>query len=144
MMPNDDQDGKYPDLVVPHAPEGFKTLKRLPGMSRIAPCIAWGSEYTSWSMRKRLRYAQRLAETMNHAADVIQTERNNLLQILKAKERQLVQAAEANEATSQLLQRQVEDFNKQREEMNQDIVTLDRKVKAQAREIKKLKDGSLD
>lgn len=48
--------------------------------------IAWGKEYKSWPVEKRLEYAEALASAMNEACDVIQQERDKALQeLLKAK-----------------------------------------------------------
>ena len=86
---------KEKDLVVGVPPEGFKELKPIKDMAKMgtAKRIKWGEEYREWPIGKQLGYAQRLAASMNHAADVMQKERNALLVIARHQEEQLKQAA---------------------------------------------------
>lgn len=76
-----DYDDKfYPNLIVKDA-EGFKKLERIDQFKEgnTCPKIRWGSEYNKQSLRWRMKYAEGVASAMNHAADLLQKERNELL-----------------------------------------------------------------
>jgi seryl-tRNA synthetase len=83
----------YPDLE-PDGLGDLKSIRRTPQMKANAPQIAWGDEYKSWPIEKRLSYAERLASSMNHAAAVLQDERDRLSDVCHAQQVKVEQAAE--------------------------------------------------
>ena len=54
----------YPDLD-PDGLGDLKSIKRIPGMAKRAPKIAWDKKYLGWSIRERLKFAEALASSMN-------------------------------------------------------------------------------
>jgi hypothetical protein len=129
----------YPDLEAPDGPMGdIVSVKRIPGMKKIAPKIQWGKEYRSWPIKKRLKFAERLADTMNHAADVIQGERDKLLVILKEKEEKLKASIKQYLAQGEMIHNKLAEADAEKQELYKQIVDLNKKVKLQARKIKVL------
>jgi hypothetical protein len=123
-------DKDYPDTIVPFAPPGFAKLQPINGMRCIAPKISWGGEYDAWPIEKRLRYAERLASAMNHAADLLQQERNKLLEIAQHHEVQLKAAIHRYNEASDLLQRQVTLHNAEEQKLHRTIVELQGRIRA--------------
>lgn len=67
-----------PNMMAPDMVWDEKMI-RLPREKAKAPRIQWGEKYQEWTVEQRLEYAEELACSMNHAADVMQQERNQLL-----------------------------------------------------------------
>jgi len=133
------KDTYYPDLGPPEGEmEGMKKIIRHPRMQQRAPKINWGSTYNAWEVKKRLRYAEELANSMNHAADILQQERNKLLKICQAQENQLKQYGEKYEAQGGLMSRELADADKEKQELYQQIVDLGKQIKQRDRTIAKL------
>ena len=136
-MSNDDADGKYPDLLPPdEMPPEFSKIDRLPTMEKNAPMISWGCVFEEWPDTRKIDYLKKLASTMNHAADVLQTERNEIIKIAKAQETQIAQVAETEQQNRNLLQQQMTKANADKEALNQRIVELVQQVKALKKEVK--------
>ncbi len=122
------EDSKYPDLE-PDGLGDLKEIKRLPQMKSPAPQIRWGEEYKSWPVERRLSYAERLASSMNHAADLLQTERNKLLEVVKRQEEQLKQATEKYVEQGQVMHRELGAQDAEKQQLYAQIVELTAKVK---------------
>lgn len=146
-MASGDSGTHYPDI--PPLPFGnMKEIKRLPQMRRIAPKIRWGDMYRGkefdgdkgrfWNDRDRLRFAERLACSMNHAADVLQTERNNLLEIMVHQEKQLKENAKAYVGQGDLMHAELGSADAEKQKLYRQIVALTKQVKGQAKRIKEL------
>ena len=109
---NDDDRDVQDDLVN----AGFNRLdKKL--VDENAPAIKWGKRYKAAPLETRLEYAERLCATMNHAADLIQTERNQLLKLLGQKEQQLKKMVEAMRGNNSMLQAELTRFNAERQQL---------------------------
>jgi septal ring factor EnvC (AmiA/AmiB activator) len=125
MMDQQEDEGsnQHADLE----PDGLgqlKSIKRLPGMKKHAPPIAWGDEYKKWPIEKRLKYAEKLASAMNHAADILQTERNGLVKIAKAQEEKLKLNQKQYLEQGDFFHQQVQQHNTEKQQLYQQIVTL--------------------
>lgn len=79
----------YPDLLPDEMTDKFAKIERLPSMQKHAPKISWGKEFESWPADVQLKYAMKLAHTMNHAADEMQKDRNRLSELCADRERRL-------------------------------------------------------
>ena len=138
------EEHNYPDLIVGEPPDGFKKLERINGAKANAPKISWGHVYKDWPLRKRLKYAEDLASSMNYAADLLQQERNKALVIIQGQEKQLQAAQEGQGRQMELLNRQLSKYNESRQSLLQRIVSLEETVGQQARALRGLKDGHHD
>jgi hypothetical protein len=132
------EQNNYPNFE-PNALGDLKKIARLPGMKAVAPNIAWGNEYKSWSLRKRLRYAERVAASMNHAADILQQERNDLIEVAKNQERQLKHATLSYTQQGDTMHTELGNADAEKQELYKEIVKLKDLTKRQAKEIIRLR-----
>jgi hypothetical protein len=80
----------YPDLGPPEVlPEGYKTIKLLPGQQNPPPRIKWGQKFDALPVEQQIKRAKKVADAMNHAADVAQQRVSELIDIANHQERQL-------------------------------------------------------
>lgn len=133
----DDNDTQYPDSE-PLAMGDLKAIKRHPNMQSPAPKIRWGKKYDAMPIGRRLDRAEKVANAMNHAADVLQTERNKLIEVCKAQEAQLVAAKAEQTIAQELLQTEMDRHNAEKQELYQQVAVLQKDTKAQAKHIAKL------
>ena len=83
------------------------------------PKIAWGKIYQSSSNEEKIEYLEKLASTMNHAASLIQDERNQLNKLCDLKEQQIEKLKEAMDANNNMLQSEVAKINEERQKFNE-------------------------
>jgi hypothetical protein len=93
------------------------------------PRIDWGMLYKNKPIDQRLEFAERLAAAMNHAAALIQDERDKLGALCEKKEEQLVQMAAAIRANNAMLQQEVTRMNEQRQFYNSEMARLNAELK---------------
>ena len=103
-------------LIHPHAPK----IKYLPG-------------FTNKNPENQIKYLKALAATMNHAAKLIQEERDALNGLMILKEQQLISMSAQVEANNQMLQFEVTRMNEQRQAYNK----LTAKMCARIRELER-------
>jgi hypothetical protein len=142
----DDEDIYYPNLepddLYTFKDTNFRSIKRLPGMEDKAPKIQWGGRYKEWPIERRLKYAEGLAASMNHAADVLQKERNRLVEIAEHQERQLKGKTRNLAAQGDMLQNEMNHHNSKQQELYELIVELQKTIKQQKKRIKELEGGA--
>ena len=83
------------------------------------PKISWGMIYQGSSNEEKIEYLEKLASTMNHAASLIQDERNQLNKLCELKEQQIEKLKEAMDANNLMLQSEVTKINEERQKFNQ-------------------------
>lgn len=80
----------YPNLGPPEVlPKGYKQIKALPGHQTPAPKIRWGKKFEKMSVDQQIRRAKKVADAMNHAADIAQQRVAELIDIANHQEKQL-------------------------------------------------------
>ncbi len=102
---------------------GFKRLDDT-AIEQHPPKIKWGQLYRDMNTDAKIRYLERLASAMNHAADKIQSERDALIQLCEKKEKQLLSMSHAVEQNNAMLQSEVTRMNGERQEMLREIARL--------------------
>jgi len=144
MTKKDIDRSDYPDLVPDplNPPDGYKKLDCIENRLKYPPKIAWGLIYQSWSDEKKIDFLEKFGASMNHAADLLQNERNALLRTCDNQEKQIIAMAKAEALNRDLLQRQITEHNTQMQELNKTVVSLHQKVREQEAEIKRLKSGN--
>jgi chromosome segregation ATPase len=106
-------------------------------ISRRPPKIAWGAGYKAMTDPEKIAYLEKLAYTMNHAASLVQDERNELNRLCEQKEKQLLQMSRNLQANNEMIQSEITKLNEQRQEYNSNIMALNR-------QLRELKNGNLD
>lgn len=133
------EDLHYPDLK--HDGLGdLKSIKRLPQMQKDPPKIKWGKEYLSWPDKRKLFYAERLACSMNHAADILQKERDKIIKISIHLEKQVEQLKQSYDQQVDLMHKKMVDFNAEKQKLFREIKTAKRELKLKNIRIKQLED----
>lgn len=87
-------------------------------LTRRPPKITWGKAYKGLTDAEKIEYLEKLAATMNHAASLIQDERNELLKLCELKEGQIGQMKKAMIANDSMLHAEVEKINAERQSFN--------------------------
>lgn len=124
----------YPNLGPPEVlPEGYKVIKMLPGQQNPPPKIRWGDKFEKLSLRDRLKRAQKVADAMNHAADVAQQRVSELIDVANHQEKQLENAKRAFHSQQQTMIMMTTRHNEQQQARMQEMQEL----KAELREAKK-------
>ena len=106
---------------------GFKKLDSNL-ISEQPPKIKWGAKYLGWSKGQQVKYLEKLACTMNHAASLIQTERNALLKKMDVKEAQVVKLQESLNQNNAMLQSEVTKMNEMKQKFNEEYSKLKREL----------------
>jgi len=123
------------DRFVADPPEGFKKLEPVNGFKRIVPDIAWGHVFEGWKQARQIRYLKEFCRSMNHAADLLQKERNALNVVVADKEKMIRSMYKKYEEQTTLLNQELTSWNKNKQELLEEIMILKKKVKD-------LEDGS--
>jgi len=103
------------------------------------PQIKFGDEFNSWPPGKQIEYLKQLASSMNHAADMMQTERNEIRSKLIMAETKLAGAEKALQIQKDVVVRQLTDGNAEQQSMIVRMQALEAKVREQAEIIKTLR-----
>jgi hypothetical protein len=136
---NDIEGTHYPNIE-PDGLGDLKRIKRLPGMRSKAPPIKWGADYQKLSLRRRLRYAENIASAMNHAADVIQTERQGLIEVARQQEKQIKQLAAELKNQGEIINSELTRANEEKQELLKKIVEQKHELLRLERLVKQLED----
>lgn len=94
------------------------------------PKILWGAQYLEWPDKRKVEYLEKLSATMNHAARLIQDERNQLNEVCAKKEKQIVSMQKALDANNEMIQGEITRMNEERQHYNKAIADLNAKVRA--------------
>jgi seryl-tRNA synthetase len=118
-------------------------LKRLDPhiVSGHPPKIAWGDKYKDWTDKEKISYLEILACSMNHAADLIQKERNELNDLCGMKEKQLEKMSEAMTQNMDMLQSEITNMNIQKQDYHVCISELNAKIRELEKTIKNSVEG---
>ena len=102
-----------------------------------APKIKWGLRFHHMPDGRKIDYLKGLASAMNHAAFIIQGERNQLLEICKKQEVQIGVIQKGLDANNEMVQQQMTSLNAERQSFNKSAAAM----KARIRELER---GALD
>ena len=129
-MPDETENltSKYPDLE-PDGLGDLKSITRISGMKTSAPHIEWGGEYLGWDIKKRLSFAERLASSMNHAADILQIERNKLLEVCTAQEELIKDHVRKYVSQGELMHKELQGANAEQQKLYTTIVDIQKELK---------------
>ena len=94
------------------------------------PRIKWGQLYRDMDHVGQILYLERLASAMNHAARLVQNERNALQVLCMQKEKQLISLSESVAANNEMLQTEVTRMNEDRQKMLKTIARLNAELRS--------------
>ncbi len=94
-----------------------------------APKIQWGDRYKMWPDVKKIKYLEELSSSMNHAAFLIQEERNEL-NVLCEKKEQMINAMSQNlDGNNGMIQQQIMLLNEERQNWNKAASEMKAKIR---------------
>lgn len=94
-----------------------------------AKMISWGEDYKKWDVEKRLEYAESLASAMNDACDLIQKERNVLLEQNKVLIEKLVASEQAIQNHKTININMITQANSDKQELIKELRSLEKQLK---------------
>jgi len=115
---------KLTDLIV----DGFHRLDDHL-IERNPPKITFLDGFYKKEEPLKLTYLIKLASTMNHAAKLVSDERDQLLELMVKKEKQLEQMEKNVRANNEMLNSEVQRMNEKRQGFNDEIMRLTKRVK---------------
>ncbi len=93
-------------------------------VSKTPPRIQWGEGYKLMRDDQKIEYLEKLASTMNHAAYLIQGERDQLLELYDMKEKKLEAMSASLNANNDMIQQQITKMNADKQEFLKSIASL--------------------
>lgn len=106
---------------------GFKKVEHF---SPTPPKIKWGRLYNEkWDDGKKISYLEKLAAAMNHAAEMIQNERDELIELCEKKDAQVKQMEEAVRQNNDLLQQEITRINAQKNAAATEVSRLNARIR---------------
>ena len=111
-------------------------LPEEPGM---APQIDWGEDFNNFDDIKKIIYLKKLCSALNHATDLIQKERNQLLVDIKVTKSVAENAGEAVAIQKAIVLKAITDHNREKQEFANQLQTLERTIKEKDKIIEDLK-----
>jgi hypothetical protein len=111
-------------------------LPEEPGM---APQINWGEDFNNFDDIKKIIYLKKLCSALNHSADLIQKERNQLLVDIKVTKNVAENAEEAVAIQKAIVLKAITDHNMEKQEFANQLQTLERNIKEKDKIIEDLK-----
>ena len=104
-------------------------------LTRKPPKITWSSQFRKLSAVKKAAYLEKLANTMNHAAALIQDERDNLNKILAMKEEQIRALVDNQAKSHEALNHEILRMNKERQQWQKASGALQQELREAKRTI---------
>lgn len=95
----------------------------------LPPHIKWGDKFKSWDTEKKISFLIKFSEAMNHAADVIQKERDVLGKLVEKKEAMLINIQGQLEANNKMVQSEVMKMNEYKQQSNATIAKLNARIR---------------
>ena len=93
------------------------------------PPIQWGDGYYAKTPEERISYLEKFCSSMNHAAHLIQGERDELGRLCELKEKQVIQAKAAMDQNLSMLHTTLKAHNAEKQKYNAVFVEQNRRIK---------------
>ena len=101
----------------------------LPDHPGLAPQINWGKDFEDWDKDHQLRYLKKLCSALNHATDLIQKERDALLEKMEVLKVSTENADSATSIQKNIVLNAITSHNKDKQNLIQRIQELEKEVK---------------
>lgn len=119
---------------------GFHRIEK-PKLLVNPPKIEWQPSWFERTDESKIAYLTKLANTMNHAAALLQAERDEFARLCELKEGQLQKQKDAVERNNEMLQQEVTHMNEQRQQYHKNIQRLNGRIRALQIEVETLKSN---
>lgn len=106
-----------------------------------APQIDFGQDFEDFDDARKIRYLKKLSSAMNHAADVIQQERNQLLKDMAVALKSVENADQAVAIQKDIVVRAITAHNSEKQDLIKRIQELETEAKVQDKLIKRMENG---
>lgn len=93
-------------------------------VSRNPPKIQWGPGYEKWDDSQKIKYLKKFSNSMNHAAALLQDERDQLNDLCGKKEQQIKQLVSDLAANNAMIQAEIGKMNEKKQVYNAEIARL--------------------
>jgi len=94
-----------------------------------APRLTEPTEFAAKSDNQKYLHYRKIAATMNHAAKLIQDERNKLVKLMEKKEKQLINMSQQVQASNEMVQREVARMNEQKQGFHAEVARLNERIR---------------
>jgi hypothetical protein len=94
-----------------------------------APQIVWGEDFENFDKDNKIRYLKKLCSALNHAADLIQKERNNLAEECVKMAKQLENADKIVGIRKDTLVKALTDHNEEKQKLIKELQRVQRELK---------------
>ncbi|ANS05912.1 hypothetical protein [uncultured Mediterranean phage] len=121
-------DLKIDPKIADYVDHGFERIED-DGTVPHPPKISWGEGWLAMQDGEKIVYLEKLAHTMNHAASLMQDDRNRLGNLCELKEKQICQMKDALDQNNQMIQSEVTRANSERQQYNDAIKKLNAEIK---------------
>ena len=111
----------------------------LPDEPGMAPQINWGEDFNNFDDMKKIIYLKKLCSALNHATDLIQKERNQLLVDIKVINDVAENANSAVAIQKAIVLKAITDHNTEKQEFANQLQALERTIKEKNKIIEDLK-----
>ena len=106
-----------------------------------APQIDFGKDFEEFDDKRKIRYLKKLSSAMNHAADIIQKERDTLLQEIQVFMKAADHADQAVGIQKDIVVKAITNHNAEKQDLIKRIQELETEAKVQDKLIKRLENG---
>jgi seryl-tRNA synthetase len=94
-----------------------------------APQINWGEDFENFDDIRKIIYLKKLCSALNHATDLIQKERNQLLVDIKVCNEAVENADKAVSIQKAIVLKAITDHNIEKQEFAKQLQTLEKEIK---------------
>lgn len=113
---------------------------KLPDEPGMCPQIDWGMDFEEFDKDHKIRYLQKLCSALNHSADLIQTERNNLLVEANKLQKMAEFAEEAVAIQKNIVIKAITSHNAEKQELIKILQELETQNKSLTSKLRKYED----
>lgn len=112
----------------------------LPDAPGLAPQIVWGEDFENFDSTNKIIYLKKLCSALNHAADLIQKERNELSEKCKAMAKDLESSGKMVDIRKDTLVKAITDHNAEKQELIKRIQELEVELKSTKAKLRKYEE----
>lgn len=102
-----------------------------------APQIDFGCEFEDWDDARKIRYLKKLSSAMNHATDLIQQERDSLLNECNTMKLSIENADKALSIQKSIVHKAITEYNAEKQNLISRIQELEVELKSTETKLKK-------